>query len=570
MLSETVARYLIISVVAALIAFVVTPATLMAARRFRMTDQPGPRKFHLAPVPVLGGIAIWAAIVGSLLLFGDGQELRELAAICAGGTLIALLGLLDDRVSLGPRGKLFGQVAAMLLISLAGIRVSLFSDTWINLIVTILWGVFVINAINLQDNMDGLAAGISAVAASVFFVLAVLNEQVMVASLAAALLGACLGFLFYNFQPAVSFMGDTGSMLLGIALAVLGIKLTFPTVPHSQAWLVPLFVLGVPVFDTLLVVISRLRRGKPWWQGGVDHTSHRMVQLGLSHRRTTIALYLVTAILGLVAAAIVFMASTMVIWLLVGGTLVIGMGLIYGMELLWDGMRESRLKADINITAIGGGADFIPALEAMATVGNSVSVVLTDVGVQSENPNGWRSVDRNMILEFAVRIAEYPGSVRRIIQNTELLNIDNLREYVALMNASFRLRGRLLANMDTSASPEVLRSLRETDLIVIGGELSENVIPTLGLPEVVRALGRAKCPRVLVHADPGGALELMESMGVVDVITHAIAPQHLQGPWHVVEDFRDSEQLADMLHSIWLKRTRKQSLLQPLRAGLYG
>ncbi|MCH2539731.1 MAG: hypothetical protein MK000_05195 [Anaerolineales bacterium] len=570
MLSETVARYLIISVVAALIAFVVTPATLMAARRFRMTDQPGPRKFHLAPVPVLGGIAIWAAIVGSLLLFGDGQELRELAAICAGGTLIALLGLLDDRVSLGPRGKLFGQVAAMLLISLAGIRVSLFSDTWINLIVTILWGVFVINAINLQDNMDGLAAGISAVAASVFFVLAVLNGQVMVASLAAALLGACLGFLFYNFQPAVSFMGDTGSMLLGIALAVLGIKLTFPTVPHSQAWLVPLFVLGVPVFDTLLVVISRLRRGKPWWQGGVDHTSHRMVQLGLSHRRTTIALYLVTAILGLVAAVIVFMASTMMIWLLVGGTLVIGMGLIYGMELLWDGMRESRLKADINITAIGGGAAFIPALEAMATVGNSVSVVLTDVGVQSENPNGWRSVDRNMILEFAVRIAEYPGSVRRIIQNTELLNVDNLREYVALMNASFRLRGRLLANMDTSASPEVLRSLRETDLIVIGGELSENVIPTLGLPEVVRALGRAKCPRVLVHADPGGALEMMESMGVVDVITHAIAPQHLQGPWHVVEDFRDSEQLADMLHSIWLKRTRKQSLLQPLRAGLYG
>ena len=570
MLSETVVRYLIISVVAALIAFVVTPATLMAARRFRMTDQPGPRKFHLAPVPVLGGIAIWAAIVGSLLLFGDGQELRELAAICAGGTLIALLGLLDDRVSLGPRGKLFGQVAAMLLISLAGIRVSLFSDTWINLIVTIFWGVFVINAINLQDNMDGLAAGISAVAASVFFVLAVLNGQVMVASLAAALLGACLGFLFYNFQPAVSFMGDTGSMLLGIALAVLGIKLTFPTVPHSQAWLVPLLVLGVPVFDTVLVVISRLRRGKPWWQGGVDHTSHRMVQLGLSHRRTTIALYLVTAILGLVAAVIVFMASTMMIWLLAGGTLVIGMGLIYGMELLWDGMRESRLKADINITAIGGGADFIPALEAMATVGNSVSVVLTDVGSQAENPNGWRSVDRNLILEFAVTIAEYPGSVRRIIKNTELLKVDNLRECVALMNASFRLRGRLLANMDTSASPEVLRSLRETDLIVIGGELSENVIPTLGLPEVLRALGRAKCPRVLVHADPRRALDLMESMGVVDVITHAIAPQHLQGPWHVVEDFRDSEQLADMLHSIWLKRTRKQSLLQPLRSGLYG
>ena len=570
MLSEPVVRYSVIALVAALIAFVATPITLMAARRLRITDQPGPRKFHLAPVPVLGGLAIWAAVVGSLMLFGGGREFRELAAIVVGGTLIALVGLVDDRVGLGPRGKLTGQVVAMLLISLGGIRVILFSDAWLNVMVTVLWGVFVINAINLQDNMDGLAAGISAVAAGVFLLLAVLNGQVLVASLAAALLGACLGFLFYNFQPAVSFMGDTGSMLLGIALAVLGIKLTFPGVPHSQTWLVPVFVLGVPAFDTLLVVVSRVRRGKPWWQGGIDHASHRMVQLGLSHRRTTIALYLATAILGLLAAVMVHLASPTVAWLLAGGTLLLGLGLIYGMELLWDGMRESRLNADINITAIGGGEEFLPALQAVATVGKSVALVLTPVAPDAESVAGVSGVGRQWLAEVAVRLAEHPGSVRRILKTTESLDTDDLRECAALINAAFRLHGQLLVNLAAAASPAVLRAIRETDLIVVGGELSENVIPTLAIPEIGRALSRAKCPRVLVHSDPIRALETLASAGVAEVFTHAIAPQQMYGPWHVVEDLRDSEQVALALRHIWLKRTRKRGMAHPLSVGIHG
>jgi hypothetical protein len=440
----------------------------------------------------------------------------------------------------------------------------------LNVTVTVFWGVFVINAINLQDNMDGLAAGISAVAAGSFLLLAMLNGQVLVASLAAALLGACLGFLFYNFQPAVSFMGDTGSMLLGIALAVLGIKLTFPDIPHSQTWLVPVFVLGVPAFDTLLVVVSRVRRGKPWWQGGIDHTSHRMVQLGLSHRRTTIALYLATAILGLLAAVMVYLASAMVAWLLAGGTLLLGLGLIYGMELLWDGMRESRLKADINITAIGGGEEFLPVLQAVATLGKSVAVVLTPVAMEAENATGWKGVDRKRMDEFAFRVAEHPGSVRRMLKTTDSLDPADLRECAALINSAFRLRGQLLVNLAAAASPEVLRAIRETDLIVVGGELSENVMPTLALPEVGRALARAKCPRVLVHVNPRKALEKLASADVADVFTHAIAPQQLNGPWHAVEDLRDSEQLALALHNIWLRRSRRRSVPQLLGVGLHG
>ena len=167
-----------------------------------------------------------------------------------------------------------------------------------------MWIVGIVNALNLMDNMDGLAAGVAAVASGSFLLLAILNGQILVASLGAALLGACLGFLFYNFQPAVTFMGDTGSMLLGFALAVLGIKLTFPTLPLAQSWMVPILVLGLPIFDTTLVLISRQRRGRPWWQGGTDHVSHRLARLGLSHRRVVVALYGVTAGLGLIAVLV--------------------------------------------------------------------------------------------------------------------------------------------------------------------------------------------------------------------------------------------------------------------------
>ena len=395
MLSESVVRYSLIALVAGLIAFVVTPLTLMAARRLRLIDKPGPNKFHIAPVPVLGGIAIWAAIIGSLLIFGGGREYRELAAIVIGGTLITVVGLVDDRVGLGPRGKIFGQIIAMLLVAIGGVSVNMFDAEWLNIGLTILWGVSVINAINLQDNMDGLAAGISAVAAAAFLLLAVLNGQILVASLASALLGACLGFLFYNYQPAVSFMGDTGSMLLGITLAVLGIKLTFPDVSQSQTWMVPVLVLGVPVFDTVLVVVSRVRRGKSWWQGGVDHTSHRLVKLGLSHRRTIVALYIATGILGLMSAVIVYIASPMVSWILGGSIMFLGIVMIYALELLWDSVREDRLDADIKVSAIGGGEEFLSILEAVTILARTVSVILTPVAKDNktiDTDTYWNSI----------------------------------------------------------------------------------------------------------------------------------------------------------------------------------
>ena len=581
MWSETIVRYSLIALVAGLIAFVATPLTLMAARRLRLVDKPGPHKFHIAPVPVLGGIAIWAAIIGSLLIFGGGREYRELAVIMIGGTLIAIVGLVDDRVDLGPRGKIFGQIIAMLVVAIGGVSVNIFDTEWLNIGLTVLWGVCVINAINLQDNMDGLAAGTSAVAAAAFLLLAVLNGQILVASLASALLGACLGFLFYNYQPAVSFMGDTGSMLLGITLAVLGIKLTFPDISHSQTWMVPVLVLGVPLFDTVLVVVSRVRRGKLWWQGGVDHTSHRLVKLGLSHRRTIVALYIATGILGLMSAVIVYIASPMVSWILAGATVLLSIVMIYALELLWDSVRENRLDADIKVTAIGGGEEFLSILEAVTILARTVSVILTPVTKDnravSTDPK-WNEVGIRRLQDYAICIAEHPGSVRSILNSNKTEFTDSLRERAALMNAALRLRGAILVNLpglvgdnkSAAASIEVLSDIRETELVVIGGNLHENIIPTLVLPEVYRALTRAKCPRVLIHSDPEKALETLQAVGITDVVTHAIAPQDMHGPWHAVKDLHDSRQIAAVLHSIWLNRNRINILPHPLGVGIHG
>ena len=198
-----------------------------------------------------------------------------------------------------PAVKLVAQVIAGLILLASGVQVALPLPGWVNVVLTLLWIVGITNAINLLDNMDGLASGVAAVAAGCFMLLAAMNGQVLVGGLAAALLGACLGFLLHNFNPARIFMGDTGSLFLGFLLAAVGIKLRFPDNVNWITWMVPVLVLGVPVFDTTLVVVSRLRRGKnPFTTPGKDHLSHRLVRLGWTRREAVLLLYLAGAALG--------------------------------------------------------------------------------------------------------------------------------------------------------------------------------------------------------------------------------------------------------------------------------
>lgn len=232
-------QYLPVVIVSALLAFLATPLTRVLARRLGMLDQPGLRKGHRLPVPLLGGLAMYVGLAVAFLAFGSRAWLVEGVAILGGATLLFITGLWDDRFGLPVWVKFGAQIAAGVCVMAVGVQVHLLGG-WLDWVITLAWILVITNAVNFMDNMDGLAAGITAVAAVFFFVLAALEGQGLVASLAAAQFGAALGFLFYNFSPAISFMGDAGSFTLGFVLAVVGIKLRFIHYPLGSTWMAPL------------------------------------------------------------------------------------------------------------------------------------------------------------------------------------------------------------------------------------------------------------------------------------------------------------------------------------------
>jgi UDP-GlcNAc:undecaprenyl-phosphate GlcNAc-1-phosphate transferase len=218
-----------------------------------------------------------------------------------GAAWVSVLGAWDDRWGLRPIYKLIGQIAAAVILIVAGVQVNFLPSPYLNWAVTVIWVVGMTNAINFLDNMDGLSSGIAAIASAFFLLLAVQSGQYLVGGLAAALLGASAGFLLYNFNPASIFMGDTGSLFLGFMLAALGVKLRFPGNAAIVTWMVPVLVLGLPIFDTTLAVFSRIRRGLHPVTPGKDHVSHRLVHMGFTQREAVMALYLVSGMLGMVA-----------------------------------------------------------------------------------------------------------------------------------------------------------------------------------------------------------------------------------------------------------------------------
>ncbi|HRO23535.1 MAG TPA: MraY family glycosyltransferase, partial [Promineifilum sp.] len=235
-----------------------------------------------------------------LIIYGGDPQPTVIGVVLA-TSIVALTGLIDDYRPLPAWMKLSGQFLGFLILAYFGIRIRLPVPDLVNYAITLLWLLGITNAINFLDNMDGLSAGISAVMASFILLLALINGQFLVAALAAGLLGACLGFLRYNFPPAQIFMGDVGSLFLGFLLAVMGIQLRFPANSNFVTWMVPVFLFGLPIFDMMLVVSSRLRRGLSPNTAGKDHISHRLVLLGFSSREAILILYLFSGALGMMA-----------------------------------------------------------------------------------------------------------------------------------------------------------------------------------------------------------------------------------------------------------------------------
>ena len=297
--------YVLILASALILAVGVTPLAQRLARRTGMVDKPSARKQHTVPTPLLGGLAIYVAVILALIVLGNRFYVSQVVGIFVGATLMSFLGFWDDRRGLSPWVKLAGQFLAAGIVTLTDLRIGLFPWAPLNIAATMLWVVAITNAMNLLDNMDGLSGGISAIASLYFLLFALMSGQYLVGALAAALLGACLGFLFYNLNPASIFMGDTGSLFLGFTLASLAIKLRFPDNSAFVTWMVPVVVLAVPIFDTTLVIVSRLRRHlNPLTTPGKDHLSHRLARLTGSTREAVLICYIIGFLAGTLATFI--------------------------------------------------------------------------------------------------------------------------------------------------------------------------------------------------------------------------------------------------------------------------
>ena len=296
-------REILIVTAALTLALGATPVARRLAHQFGVLDQPNARKVHVKPTPLLGGVAIYVAFVLALLFFGDFFYVNQVIGIFLGASFVSFLGLVDDSRGLPPLIKLAGQIVAALILVLSGVTADVFPGNALDIVLTVVWVVGITNAMNLLDNMDGLSGGLAAIAAAFFLVLASLSRQYLVGALAAALLGACIGFLRYNFNPASIFMGDSGSLFIGFMLAATAIKLRIPSNVVFVTWMAPVLVLGLPIFDTTLVFISRLRRGlNPLTTPGKDHISHRLVRLMRGSRREAVlTCYLLAGAFGLVA-----------------------------------------------------------------------------------------------------------------------------------------------------------------------------------------------------------------------------------------------------------------------------
>ena len=309
------ALYLAVFSSALAVVLLATPWAMSAARRLGVLDVPSARKVHLQPTPLLGGVAIYAAIWIALLLISRLELARQyiflpdttgqLALIFLSTVVLILVGISDDRTTGGipPWSKLLGQLLAAAIVLAAGVRFQVFGLLPLDLVLTLVWLVGISNAVNFLDNIDGLSAGATAIAAAFFFILASANGQYLVAIMALAVAGGCLGFLRYNFNPAVIFMGDAGTLFLGFLLAIIGAKLQLG--PTGWWGLVAaILILILPIFDTTFVTLNRLRTGRRVTQGGKDHTSHLLVRRGLPHWQAVLVLYMVALAGGGVALAL--------------------------------------------------------------------------------------------------------------------------------------------------------------------------------------------------------------------------------------------------------------------------
>ena len=323
-------------IVALGVSLALTPWIARTARAVGMVDRPdGGLKNQEEPVAYLGGLAVFVAF---LVGFSPFYELdRQVLAILLGGTLVVLLGFLDDLGNLGPSTKLLGQALAVLIVMKAGVAIKIvFLPPLITYPLSFVWLLGMTNAFNIIDIMDGLASGVAAIACFFLFIIAMSSGQTGVAFMILALMGALLGFLRFNFQPARIYLGDAGSLFIGFMLGALGMVGIYARA-NPVAVLAPVLILGVPIFDTLFVMTIRWMRGHNPLKGSPDHFALRLRRWRLTVGQTVLLSYGVSFLLGAVSLVMVYGNEK----LATGALFAVSLGLVLSALWLW--------KIDMNL-----------------------------------------------------------------------------------------------------------------------------------------------------------------------------------------------------------------------------
>ena len=313
--------------VAFIAALALTPVAIRLAKKYHIVDIPNARKVHTQAMPRMGGIAIYAAFVlGALAL---GVYTRQVAALLIAGSIVMLTGLVDDIKSISPKVKLLGQVVASLVLVRAGYYVEFITNPFDGSIIslgfwgipiTVIWLTGISNTVNLIDGLDGLSAGVSAIAAGATAIVCLSQGEILAASLAAVLAASALGFLPWNFHQAKTFMGDCGSLLLGFllgALSLMGLSKGATVI----SIFIPFIILGVPFFDTSFAIIRRLFLKKPIFEADKMHLHHSLLSMGMNHQQTVLTIYALALVMGLCAVLMAILTSSQAILVLILVTL---------------------------------------------------------------------------------------------------------------------------------------------------------------------------------------------------------------------------------------------------------
>ena len=286
------------------VAYLSTPFIRTLAIKLDYLDHPRDNKPHAHPTPLLGGVAIVAAFIIAVLTKTQLISSVEVRFMLLGIFILVVIGLIDDRMGMMPNVKLLGQFLAAMVAIKAGARIDCIHNYYLSVFVTYAWIIGITNSFNLLDNMNGLSAGIAGISALFFGIISYMNGQPAVSALSFALAGSSLGFLRHNFPKAKIFMGDSGSLVLGYVLAVLALLGVWKSESTLTSTMIPVLILAYPILDTTLVSVMRTLEGRSIFQGGMDHSSHRLALLGLKRYRTVLVIYTICVLLGITAILI--------------------------------------------------------------------------------------------------------------------------------------------------------------------------------------------------------------------------------------------------------------------------